>query len=92
MTHLDSQRTDPPPRLAVDGRGFVWRVYNDGHWSMAPSNPDNSPIPEPITYYEEIEPPSKCATCGSPKLARDSIAPNIHRLVCVRNPAHQVAE
>lgn len=51
MTYTDSQRTTPPPRLAVDGRGFVWRVYNDGHWSMAPSNPDNNPVPEPVTYY-----------------------------------------
>jgi hypothetical protein len=51
---LDSQRTTPPPRLAVDAKGYVWRVYNDGHWSMAPSNPDNSPVPEPITYYASI--------------------------------------
>jgi YD repeat-containing protein len=51
MTYLDSQRTTPPPRLAVDAKGYVWRVYDDGHWSMAPSNPDNSPVPEPITYY-----------------------------------------
>jgi hypothetical protein len=44
-----------PLKLAVDANGFVWRVYS-GHWSMAPSNPDNEPepepVPEPITYYE----------------------------------------
>ncbi|MGH7486717.1 MAG: hypothetical protein ACREMY_14120, partial [bacterium] len=39
-----------PEKLAIDGRGFVWRVFAE-HWSMAPSNPDNEPIPEPITYY-----------------------------------------
>lgn len=39
-----------PPKLAIDARGFVWRVY-DTHWSMAPSNPDNQPIPGPMAYY-----------------------------------------
>ncbi len=37
-------------RLAVDAKGYVWRVFEDA-WSMAPSNPDNSPIPEPVRYY-----------------------------------------
>lgn len=40
-----------PHRIAVDGKGYVWRAYEDDEWSMAPVNPDNSPIPEPITYY-----------------------------------------
>lgn len=44
-----------PPRIAVDGLGYYWRVYPT-HWSMCPVNPDNNPIPEPVTYYERIEP------------------------------------
>lgn len=42
-----------PPRLAVDANGYCWRVYPE-HWSMARTNPDNEPIPEPITYYEPV--------------------------------------
>jgi hypothetical protein len=43
---------DPkPPRLAVDANGYVWRVY-DEYWSMCPVNPDNSPIPQPVTFYD----------------------------------------
>ena len=43
---------DTPHRIAVDAKGYVWRAYTDKEfWSMAPTNPDNSPIPEPITYY-----------------------------------------
>lgn len=48
-----SRVVEVPPLLAVDAKGFVWRCY-DEHWSMAPSNPDNSPVPEPITYYAPI--------------------------------------
>lgn len=47
-----------PPCLAVDANGFVWRVYPEG-WSMAPNNPDNEPIPGPITYYVPEDPDSK---------------------------------
>jgi hypothetical protein len=44
-----------PHLLAVDANGYVWRAYlNEGYWSMAPVNPDNSPIPEPITYYAPV--------------------------------------
>jgi hypothetical protein len=47
---------DPrPPRLAVDAEGYVWRVYPE-YWSMCPVNPDNEPVPEPVTYYELVEP------------------------------------
>lgn len=42
--------TDLPPRLAVDAEGYCWRVWPDS-WSMARINPDNSPIPEPVTFY-----------------------------------------
>ena len=38
-------------KLAVDADGFCWRVFEDGTWSMARTNPDNSPIPQPVTYY-----------------------------------------
>jgi hypothetical protein len=43
-----------PERLAVDADGYCWRVFKDGSkglWSMARINPDNSPIPEPVTFY-----------------------------------------
>lgn len=40
-------------RLAVDAEGYVWRVYGD-HWSMARTNPDNSPVPQPVTYYAPV--------------------------------------
>lgn len=43
-----------PPRLAVDADGYVWRVYGD-HWSMARTNPDNSRVPHPVTYYAPIQ-------------------------------------
>lgn len=43
--------------LVVDGKGYVWRAFTDGTWSMAPTNPDNSPIPQPITYYAAINEP-----------------------------------
>jgi len=41
----------PPDKLAIDANGFGWRVY-PGHWSMIPTNPDNSPIPQPVTMYD----------------------------------------
>ncbi len=45
-----------PDRLAVDADGFVWRVwYDEEHWSMAPSNPDNKPVPGPMTYYMPVK-------------------------------------
>lgn len=43
---------DTPHRIGVDAKGYVWRAYTDEEfWSMAPTNPDNSPIPQPVTYY-----------------------------------------
>jgi hypothetical protein len=46
-----------PHRLAVDAKGYVWRAYTDEEfWSMAPVNPDNSPIPQPVTYYVPEQP------------------------------------
>jgi hypothetical protein len=47
----------PSVRIAVDAKGYVWRVYGKdagvlaGYWSMAPVNPDNSPVPQPVVYY-----------------------------------------
>lgn len=44
-------------RYFVDGNGYVWfeSQYAPGFVSMAPTNPDNSPVPEPRTYllYED---------------------------------------
>lgn len=39
-------------KLAVDADGYVWWVNSDDTWSMVRTNPDNSPIPHPVTYYE----------------------------------------
>lgn len=40
-----------PSRLAVDAEGYVWRVYDDGMWSMARINPGNQMTPRPVTFY-----------------------------------------
>lgn len=37
--------------LAVDADGCVWRINDGGSLSMARTNPDNSPTPEPLTVY-----------------------------------------
>jgi len=37
--------------VAEDADGYWWRVFDDGTWSMCPTNPDNSPIPQPVTFY-----------------------------------------
>lgn len=50
MSQFDSK----PPMLAVDANGYVWRVYPE-YWSMCPVNPDNEPVPEPVTFYAPIE-------------------------------------
>lgn len=42
-------------RLAVDAEGFVWWSYEDGSWSMVRVNPDNEPIPQPVTFYEPVQ-------------------------------------
>lgn len=47
-------------RLAVDAEGYVWWHLEEGHWSMARTNPDNSPIPQPVTYYEPRSPDARC--------------------------------
>lgn len=41
-----------PDRIAVDAKGYGWRVWNGSDfWSMVPTNPDNSPIPRPVTWF-----------------------------------------
>lgn len=53
MTHDGKELNSGPQsfRVAVDADGYWWRVFDDGTWSMCPTNPDNTPIPEPVTYY-----------------------------------------
>jgi hypothetical protein len=42
-----------PDRIAIDAKGYGWRVWDGSDvWSMVPINPDNSPIPQPVTWYE----------------------------------------
>lgn len=38
--------------IAVDADGYCWRVFDDGTWSMCPTNPDNSPVPTPVTFFD----------------------------------------
>jgi hypothetical protein len=41
-----------PDRIAIDAHGYGWRVWDDQEtWSMVPQNPDNEPIPEPLTWF-----------------------------------------
>lgn len=41
-----------PDRIAIDAHGYGWRVWDDkDYWSMVPTNPDNSPIPQPVTWF-----------------------------------------
>ena len=44
-----------PDAVAIDANGYWWRVWGeDPMWSMVPVNPDNSPIPEPVTLYRLV--------------------------------------
>ncbi len=54
--HPRWQPTTTTRRLAVDAAGFVWWHNPDDTWSMARTNPDNTPIPHPITYYRATAP------------------------------------
>lgn len=50
------QNGSMPDRIAVDAKGYGWRVWDDeDHWSMVPTNPDNSPIPQPVTWFVKAE-------------------------------------
>ena len=46
-----------PDRIGIDANGYGWRAWDDltlddkPVYSMVPQNPDNSPIPEPVTWY-----------------------------------------
>lgn len=45
-----------PAKMVVDAEGFCWRVFQDGSWSMALTNPANEPVPQPVTTYVPEEP------------------------------------
>jgi len=47
-------RSGPPPVVAIDADGYWWRVYEGEFWSMVPTNPDNTPIPVPVTLYRLV--------------------------------------
>lgn len=64
-----------PNRILVDAAGYVWRDFGEGYLSMAPQNPDNEPIPEPVTVYLPVKltaaddalpeiPTFQCPACG----------------------------
>lgn len=42
-----------PNRIAIDRFGYGWRVWDEHPemWSMVPQNPDNTPIPRPVTWF-----------------------------------------
>lgn len=61
MTTKEQAAKELPVRLAVDANGYVWRIFADGTWSMAPNNPDNEPVPEPITFYDAAPPDNHVA-------------------------------
>jgi hypothetical protein len=45
-----------PDAVVIDANGFWWRTWaEDPMWSMVPTNPDNSPIPQPVKYYRLVE-------------------------------------
>lgn len=45
-----------PDAVAIDANGNWWRVWGeDPAWSMVPTNPDNSPIPQPVKFYRLVE-------------------------------------
>lgn len=48
----DPRPTTVPDRIGIDAAGFGWRAWNDvGHLSTVPQNPDNEPIPSPVTWF-----------------------------------------
>jgi hypothetical protein len=55
QTRNASTSAEPGYHLAVDAEGYCWRVFPDGTWSMARINPDNSPIPQPVTHFEPLD-------------------------------------
>jgi len=49
---MASDRPDLPDRIGIDAHGYGWRAWDDSDlWSMVPQNPDNEPVPEPVTWY-----------------------------------------
>lgn len=46
----------PPDTVAIDANSYWWRVWDeDPNWSMVPTNPDNSPIAQPVKFYRLVE-------------------------------------
>ena len=45
-----------PDHIIIDAKGYWWRQWESEpeFWSMVPVNPDNSPIPYPISWYRLI--------------------------------------
>jgi hypothetical protein len=40
--------------VAIDASGFWWRAFEGEYWSMPPTNPDNSPIPQPVRLFRLV--------------------------------------
>lgn len=71
-----------PDRIAIDAKGFGWRVWDHSdYWSMVPQNPDNSPVPEPLTWFVRQEPiPMRltCPECGALHVDVGEFATKLH--------------
>ncbi len=71
----DSEETRPPlrmpDRIAIDAKGYGWRVWDgDEMWSMVPVNPDNSPIPLPVTWFIPVPAEVQAAVAEGRDFAR----------------------
>lgn len=40
--------------VMIDADGYWWRSWSSGLTSMAPTNPDNSPIPRPTRHFRLV--------------------------------------
>lgn len=48
-------RRQSPACVAIDANGYYWRCWGeDPMWSMVPTNPDNSPIPQPVRFFKLV--------------------------------------
>lgn len=80
-----------PDRIAIDAKGYGWRVWDDqpDMWSMVPQNPDNSPIPKPLTWFvransqagSSYDADARCPKCGHDDVAT-TYRQNGHEYAC----------
>jgi hypothetical protein len=65
--------SETPDRIAIDADGFGWRVWDDQeHWSMVPTNPDNEPVPHPLTWYVRFGYAANGGTLDADRIVNDA--------------------